>query len=293
MPSVDPVLMVQSRLTDRDWTLLEWLADHGVLTSDQIAHALFPSLDACQRRLQTLHRAGVLGRFRPQRWEGGSYPYHYVLEHLGAELVAAQRGEAMPRRTAARQRRLHLTTRANLPHKLGINGFFTDLAGHARIRPGADLIGWRPASAFHPDGAFGKPGDDPMSMLSRPRVRPDAAGVWTEGGTTVEFWLEYDTGTEALTVLVTKMRDYEQLATAYQRVRPVLFSLPSTDRERHLHSRLAAAGIWHPAATIARDSLPACRSVADAVWWATRRRGGRQRLTGLAALMTDDSGVAP
>jgi hypothetical protein len=58
MPSVDPVLMVQSRLTDRDWTLLGWLADHGVLTSDQIAHALFPSLDACQRRLQTRHRAG-------------------------------------------------------------------------------------------------------------------------------------------------------------------------------------------------------------------------------------------
>jgi hypothetical protein len=60
----------------------------------------------------------------------------------------------MPRRTATRQRRLHLTTKANLLHKLGVNGFFADLAGHARTCPGADLTDWRPASAFHRDGAF-------------------------------------------------------------------------------------------------------------------------------------------
>ena len=43
----DPVLRVQSQLTDRDRVLLGWLYDHGVLTSFQIAHALFPSLDFC------------------------------------------------------------------------------------------------------------------------------------------------------------------------------------------------------------------------------------------------------
>jgi hypothetical protein len=81
---IDPVLRVQSRLTDRDRILLGWLYDHGVLTSFQIAHALFSSLDFGQRRLRTLHRLGLVARFRPQRMEGGSYPYHYVIDQLGA-----------------------------------------------------------------------------------------------------------------------------------------------------------------------------------------------------------------
>jgi hypothetical protein len=44
----EPILRIQSHLTDRDHVLLSWLADHGVLTSFQIAHALFPSLDFAQ-----------------------------------------------------------------------------------------------------------------------------------------------------------------------------------------------------------------------------------------------------
>jgi hypothetical protein len=44
----EPILRIQSYLTDRDHVLLSWLADHGVLTSFQIAHALFSSLDFAQ-----------------------------------------------------------------------------------------------------------------------------------------------------------------------------------------------------------------------------------------------------
>jgi hypothetical protein len=40
---------MQARLTERDLTLMGWLGDHGVLTTDQIAHALYPSLDFAQR----------------------------------------------------------------------------------------------------------------------------------------------------------------------------------------------------------------------------------------------------
>lgn len=142
----DPVLRVQSSLTDRDHLLLGWLAEHGVLTSFQIAGALFPSLDYAQERLHRLTRLHVLDRFRPQKPDGGSYPYHYVLDQLGVEVVAAQRGDDPPRRTQARTRRLHLTRRANLPHLLGVNGFFTDLAAHARTHPGTALVEWWPAA---------------------------------------------------------------------------------------------------------------------------------------------------
>ncbi|HEX5200917.1 MAG TPA: replication-relaxation family protein [Actinoplanes sp.] len=89
----DPVLRVQSQLTDRDRVLLGWLYDHGVLTTFQISHALFGSLDFCQRRLLALYRLRLIARFRPQRADGGSYPYHYVINQLGAEVVAASRDE--------------------------------------------------------------------------------------------------------------------------------------------------------------------------------------------------------
>src|SRR5690349_9687079 len=92
-PMTDHVLRVQSALTDRDHVLLGWLADHGVLTTAQIAHALFPSLDFAQERLRKLTTLGVLARFRPQRPDGGSYPYHYVLDQLGVDVVSAQRGD--------------------------------------------------------------------------------------------------------------------------------------------------------------------------------------------------------
>ena len=61
----EALLRVQYRLTERDLTLLGWLADHGVLTSPQIAHALYPSLDFAQRRLLKLTETGVIDRFRP------------------------------------------------------------------------------------------------------------------------------------------------------------------------------------------------------------------------------------
>jgi hypothetical protein len=106
--SSDRVLRVQAQLTDRDRLLLEWLADHRVLTTFQIRQALFGSLDFAQRRLLKLYRVGLVDRFRPLRAGGGSYPWHYVLDQLGGEIVAASRGESPPRRgqTVDRMRRI-------------------------------------------------------------------------------------------------------------------------------------------------------------------------------------------
>ena len=178
----EPVLRIQSHLTTRDHILLGWLADHGVLTSFQIAHALFPSVDFAQERLRKLTNLKVLGRFRPQKPDGGSYPYHYVLDQLGVDVVAAQRGEPMPRRDQARLRRWHLTNRANLPHLLGTNQFFIDLAGYARTHPGASLDRWWPAARCQQMGAFAEPGEDNVTVLAyRPRVRPDGHGIFTHG----------------------------------------------------------------------------------------------------------------
>ena len=194
----DPVLRVQSQLTDRDRILLGWLYDHGVLTTFQVANALFSSLDFCQRRLRTLYRLRLIARFRPQRAAGGSYPYHWVIDQLGAEVVAAARDERPPRRDHARLERRRWTSTRSLTHRLGVNQFFTDLAGYARIHPQASLDRWWPAARCQQMGAFADPDDDVQVRVYTSRVRPDGHGIWTEHGVTVPYFVEFDTGSEPL-----------------------------------------------------------------------------------------------
>ncbi|WP_344652260.1 replication-relaxation family protein [Cryptosporangium japonicum] len=263
----DDVLRVQSRLTARDHTLLGWLADHGVLTTFQIAHALFCSLGFAQRRLLTLYRVGLVDRFRPNKFDGGSYPYHYVLGLLGAEVVAAQRGDDPPRRSRIQARRRALTARTNLDHLLGLNQFFTDLAGHARTHPPASLDRWWPETRCNEPWAFGTVGD-----LGSRIVRPDGHGIWTEPGPDgrtllVPFFLEHDTGAEPLGQLIDKLGAYRRLATAGGPRWPVLFWLHSTRRQTNLHARLREVGTPFPVATAARDYAAELRlSPAERVW---------------------------
>ncbi|WBB92126.1 replication-relaxation family protein [Verrucosispora sp. WMMC514] len=241
LPAPDPLLRMQASITGRDDRLLGWLYDHGVLTTDQVAAALFPSLDFAQRRLLRLTSLGAVDRFRPNRPDGGSYPYHYVLDQLGYDHVHAQRGLGPPRRDQARRRKQSLTSRRDLPHLLGGNQFFIDLAAHARTHPHTVLDRWQPASAFHEPGAFYRRGGNPQMMVHGPKglPRPDGAGVWTERGRSVPFFLEYDTGRECLDVLTEKIAKYERLYAMSTWAWPVLFHLPSARRETNLHHRLA------------------------------------------------------
>jgi hypothetical protein len=281
-------MRVQAQLTNRDHILLGWLADHGVLTSFQIAHALFPSLDFAQRRLLKLHSMGVLGRFRPHKPDGGSYPYHYVLDQLGVEVVASQRGEDLPRKDQARKRRWHLTNRANLPHLLGTNQFFIELAGYARTHPNAALERWWPAARCQRLGAFAEEDDDIQIKVYSPHIRPDGHGIWTENGAMAPFFVEFDSGSEPLGVLVDKLAGYASLARVTGRVWPVLFWLHAAARERHLHQRLTEARVWVPVATAARDDATRTgRSPAETVWRLHQHSGGLLRLADLAATVRD------
>lgn len=255
--TTDHVLRVQHQLTERDWRLLGWLYDHAVLTSFQIARALFPSLNYAQRRLTQLTGLGLLERFRPFRLEGGSHPYHYALAHIGALIVAATRGDEPPRRAASTTRLHRIATSRNLDHRLGINQFFTDLAGHERLHPGAQLHHWWPDTRLR---QFSPPGTMAYGM-----VNADALGVWAEHKKTVAWYLEHDTGTEALGVLVEKLTSYANLVRRGGPAWPVLFWLHSATREANLHRRLADARPTVPVATAARDRLDG-HSPAEAIW---------------------------
>ncbi|WP_432049451.1 replication-relaxation family protein [Verrucosispora sp. NA02020] len=263
----DQLLRVQSMLTLRDRVLLDWLADHGVLTTPQIAHGLFPSLDFAQRRLRRLRAVRVVGWFRPFKTDGGSHPYHYVLDQLGAEVVAAQRDQPPPRPSQTKTRRRRWTVARVLEHRLGVNQFFTDLAGHARTRAGHDLQRWWSESRCREPGAFAGP-DARVELLGYPApVRPDGHGVWRAGDLRVPFFLEHDTGTEPLTELVRKVAGYHRLVEYGGPQWPVLFWLHSAHRARHLHQRLAEETLGVPVATASRDhATQAALSPAGPLW---------------------------
>jgi hypothetical protein len=281
---IDKLFQIQARLTERDYTLLGWLADHSVLTSAQIAQALFPIRDVAQERLRALTLAGVISRFRPHRPEGGSHPYHYVLDQLGLDVITAQHGDEPTRRDKARQRRWHLTSRANLPHLLGGNQFFIDLLAHARTPPEAELRRWWSAARCQQLGAFAEPEEDgnPTIQAFRASIRPDGYGLWVEHGRGVPFCFEYDTGSEPLTTLIDKIDRYRGLFDRLPRCWPILMSLPTPGRERNLHQRLAQHPPQLTVATTVRDAgLDGWDCPANAVWWVWGQPGPRERLADL------------
>ncbi|PWR16164.1 hypothetical protein DKT69_07180 [Micromonospora sicca] len=274
--SGDRVLRVRAQLTDRDQLLLDWLADHRVLTTFQISHALFGSLDFAQRRLLRLHRLALVDRFRPLRPGGGSFPWHYVLDQLGAEFVAASRGEPPPRRGTTVDGLRRIATSRTLDHDLGVNQFFTDLAGYARTRTEARLERWWSAQRCAQPGAFR------TALISK--VRPDGHGVFAQDGRRVAFFLEHDSGGERHRVLLKKLTGYAAHVAEGGPAWPVLFWLPTAARERHLHQLLAQARLGVPVATAARDSIDDETSPAEAVWLVHGDSDAPRRLIDLAGL---------
>jgi len=83
------MLKAAARLTDRDRYLVRTVAEHRVLTTDQLTALAFDNIITARHRLDVLARLGVLRRFRPHR-AVGSAPWHYLLGPLGAALLGAE-----------------------------------------------------------------------------------------------------------------------------------------------------------------------------------------------------------
>lgn len=269
------VLQVASQLTDRDRHLCDLVYEHQVLTTNQLCDAAFTSLITTRHRLARLHDLRVLDRFQPLRPPGSS-PHHWVLDELGAHVVAANHGVDVGDLAWRRGRALALATSQRLDHLVGANGCFTGLLRAARGQPDTRLARWwserRCAAEW---GEF---------------VRPDGHGIWVEDHVQVGFFLEYDRGTEPLDRLVTKLAGYTELVEAEPDPVLVLFVLPTHRREAGVRQALikalpvpthAGAG---SDATVATGVIPAHRTAADAVWLLLNPHGGghRQRLRELA-----------
>lgn len=129
-----------------------------------------------------------------------------------------------------------------LSHQLGVNDFFCGLASHARTRSDAGLTQWWPEKVC-----------TEFFWNKTTKLRPDAYGCWEERGRWVRFFLEHDTGTEALSKVVGKLSDYSGFRTDAFGV--LLFSVHSSQRERNLRSALRQQLTYeNPAFVIATSS---------------------------------------
>ena len=259
----DDVFRVANRLTQRDRDILRLLSDHRVLTTEQLTDVFFSNPTTARHRLTELHRLRLVDRFKPRRWLNDSAPYHYVLGEIGATVVIAERDDSLDKLNWKADRALAIGSSQRLEHLLGVNQFFIELMKVARYRPDANLREWW--SERHYATAMAK------------IVYPDAYGVWEEGGSRVEFMLEYDRGTESLDRLSAKLEGYEDLERVTEVRRWVLFSLRTERREAGVRRVLAGSSL--PIATAPRT---AGQTTSGCLWSVIGGDLRRQRLVDLS-----------
>ncbi len=260
-------LSAYRRLTPRDRLLLSWLAEHYLLSTDQIHRALFDSLRTAQMRLTILHRLDVLHRLAFSSARGvAETPYLYMLGPVGLRLHPDaysdpdNKGLKAPRSSIERADRIARSRKVH--HMLGVNQFFVDLHAHTRAHPDTRLLRWW--SEQHATAHY-----------HRARIFPDGHGIWQAGGHTVGFFVEHDRATENLRRVVAKLRGYERLANR-QGVRfPVLLWVPSHRRHANLLDALHDVAFPMPIAVAVH-----CDDPAAPVWTLTtdpfRRRALHQ-----------------
>ena len=211
-------------------------------------------------RLRELYTWGVVDRFQPFVTVGTA-PMHYVLAPAGAAVLAAEDGIDVKEMGYRHDRAFGVAHNLRLAHTVGVNEWFTALVDRARHSEEATLSAWwsEARCARH----FGD------------LVKPDGYGRWQQDDRQIEWFLEYDFGTEVLSKVAGKLAGYAALAQATGITTPLLVWLPTSRREATARKLLTRA--WRdlndpqsvPVATAAAELLNpqyAHPSPADEVW---------------------------
>jgi protein involved in plasmid replication-relaxation len=258
------------RLTPRDRAVLELVWEHRVLTTHQLAATMYPTPGKARHRLLELHRLSALERFQP--WTPvGTMPWHWVLGPGGAHVLAGQRGIDVADLGYRRTTALAICHSTKLGHQIGVNEFFTQLHAYARRRgDGTAVAEWWPERR--------------CAALWGDLTRPDAYGRWVQAGAgdpqELDFFLEYDTGSETLRRVVDKLAGYTTLADSTGISTPVLLWLPSRTREVNLRKLLGTPET--PVATAVHTASTDLEGPAGPIWLPADSAGPRRRLIELA-----------
>ncbi|WP_150241525.1 replication-relaxation family protein [Nocardiopsis quinghaiensis] len=218
------LIRLAPRITDRDRQILAGLWEHRVMTTHHLHHIYFPDAGPrrARSRLLTLHRYGVLNRFRRHAHDRNA-PDHWVLSPTGAVLVALHQGREPDALKFRADRALAVAHSPQLNHMLGLAQTRVDFLHSAR-QCGAEVEQWC--------------GERECERRYGYDVRPDAQVYWNQGGVRLRAFVEYDTGTESLTQLKNKMRGYKRLTRYRTLAAVVLFVVHSTEREHNAAQKL-------------------------------------------------------
>src|SRR5918996_4217897 len=111
-------------ITERDQLICLDLHEHRVLTTHQLHELHFSSIQRTRARLSQLNEMGVIWRNRP-RTHLGSLPWHYILDEIGAMIVAEYLGIDQRDVGYRNDRKRTLIDSQRLRHARAANSFFT------------------------------------------------------------------------------------------------------------------------------------------------------------------------
>lgn len=247
----DHVARAAAHLTDRDRRIALDCYEHGTLTTDQLERLHFRGSRATRRRLERLYELRVLDRFRPTLRRGeGSAPFHWLLDEVGARIVAAELGRDRDQLRWRHADPLKVARTPILAHRLAVNEFFVRLAVEARAVGGA-LREWY--------------GERTTQRLFDGIVAPDGYGVVAlPDRDPLHVLLELDRGTEPLSRIRDKADRYakavprSELADA----NPLVLFVAQTSRRTESMRRVLSEAKQVPFAVVwalepGTDVLPA------------------------------------
>lgn len=231
-------LSVLSSLIQRDVDICLDIFDHRFLTTTQVFQLHFPSYSRARVRLHQLYLLGVLDRFRPPK-RPGSWPWHYVLDKLGAQIVSDMRDIDAHRLYFHRNRQANLLNSVRLNHMRDVNEFFCHLIFASRQKNEFRVTKWL--------------GEQASTALCHGIVRPDGAATIETPSGNLDFFLELDRGTEDSARLRNKMIDYDEVAISKHLPKLLLFCFHSPRRERFARQALRSTRVnvatsildWH------------------------------------------------
>jgi hypothetical protein len=226
---------LHQRLGERDHNICEFLFEHRCLTTHQIQDLFFDSPRSTRQRLYELNEMQLVVRFRPHAARGqGTYPFHYVLGPMGAQLVAARRGLDLRELGYRRELEDQIAYSTRLPHLLDVNTFFSRLAWTCRRRH----FGFEWHSETRTAKRWGS------------IVRPDGSGSIRFNGTQLSFFLEMDRGTERPWRLSEKLPRYSEAALLEECPGYLLFCFSNNEAEVSARRALAGCELTIATATL-------------------------------------------
>ena len=266
------VLAAIERLTDTDLHVLRLVAEHEVMSTEQLAALCFPNparvadaavrLDYLATRAMLVkfphpgthpaglpadhltHRApGGLPTPVPARW-GDGRRWAWSLGQGGAYWAGVERILNRERWVDAWSRSFVPLGRPHLRRRLALGDFFAALHHSADGRAYAGLDQWW--------------GPARCADMSGGKTRPDAHGRWRYGTVTVPFWIYTDSVRQQTRAMMATVERHLSMRPATAERDLILLVMVNDNRERMLHRRwldIADGAALPPVATTSYRKL--------------------------------------